>query len=409
MRYIISLFLIFALHIDMNAQRRVRFIEVSNIEEWEEVLETSRANRRLLFINVCSNWSEVCNFMSRNTFRDRELAKFITDDYVPVYIEAEGEFGEIWRDRYNADKFPVLVYMTPGERILTNLIGYQEKTTIMDSGRRAMTIYREYPRLRQAYIEKGLSSEGWRALISLELANEGPEGARPLFTEYIESKAKDRWDQGYNLELICTFGAAPGEDVYEYVKRNREQLRINPEFKADEYFENSFNHTMAVAVKKKDASILRKIEDDLFFWSDMNSDEKRDMVQEMYRTFYLRTGNWEKFEEMINDLADRASSGRETILALEARFLIENFMEPEAINVAIRLMEESIKARVTFEKYLFLAQAYVNLEKYDEAVAVLQKAREGLRDPYDQYEVDNYINRVRQIQVEKGRNKSKTD
>ena len=393
----------------MNAQRRVRFIEVSNIEEWEEVLETSRVNRRLLFVNVCSNWSEVCNFMSRNTFRDRELAKFITDDYVPVYIEADGEFGEIWRDRYNADKFPVLVYMTPGERILTSLIGYQEKSTIMDSGLRAMTIYREYPRLRQAYIEKGLSPQGWRTLISLELANEGPEGARPLFKEYIESKPKDRWNQGYNLELICTLGAAPGEDVYEYVKQNREQLRVNPEFKAESYFENSFNHTMAVAVKKKDASILRNIESDLFFWSDMSSDEKRDMAQEMYRTFYLRTGNWEKFEEMINELADNSSSGRETLLALEARFLIENFLEPDAMNVAIRLMEKSIEARSTFEKNLFLTQAYINIEDYDKAVSVLQKVKESVRDPYDRYEIDEYINRVRQIQVEREKNKSKTD
>ncbi len=399
MRLLLSVALIIILHLDAQAQRRVRFIEVDNIEEWEDILELSRNNKRLMFINVCSPWSEVCTYMRSNTFRDRELARFLGNDYIPVYIQGDSEFGSVWSDRYDVSAFPMMFYMTPGERIVARLEGFQETATIMDSGKRAMTVYREYPRLRRAYIEGGLSPKGFRELINLELANEGPESARPLFNELISGKSKDLWSNPENLKLIVTFGSAPGEDIFSYVIENREQLLMNDNFNKETYFENSFNHTMAIAVKNKDINLLKRAEEQLFLFTDLNSNEQREMIAEMYRTFHLQTGDWNAFREHVEMMANSASS-EETVLALEARFIIENFLEPDALNAAIKLMRKSIDMRDRFTKRQYLADAYLKLKDFDKAVAVLEEAKEKIRDPYDQYEVNELIRRIRQFERE---------
>lgn len=399
MRVILSLAFIILLQIDAFAQRRVRFIEVNNIEEWEDVLEMSKENKRLMFINVCSPWSEVCTFMRSNTFRDRELAGFLAEGFVPVYIQGDSEFGAVWTDRYDVNAFPMMFYMTPGERIVGQLEGFQERQTIIDSGKRAMTVYREYPRLRRAYIEGGLSSNGWRELINLELANEGSESARPLFNEFIADKPKDRWSNKKNIELIVIFGSAPGEVVFDYVASRRDQLVVNEYFNSQTFFENSFNHTMAKAVRNKDTKLLNRAEEELFLFTDMGSDEQREMIGEMYRTYYLRIGDWEAFKSHIKKIAKRGSS-EETVLALEARFIIENFLEPDALNVALDLMKQSIELRDRFTKRQYLADAYLKLKQFDKAVKVLQEAKEKIRDPYDQYEIDELIRRIRQFERE---------
>jgi thioredoxin-related protein len=410
MRLFLSVALIIILHLDAHAQRRVRFIEVNTIEEWEDVLELSRDNKRLMFINVCSPWSEVCTFMRSNTFRERELARFLVNDYIPVYIQGDSEFGAVWGDRYDVSAFPMMFYMTPGERIVARLEGYQEPQTIIDSGKRAMTVYREYPRLRRAYIEGGLSPKGFRELINLELANEGSESARPLFNELIAGKPKERWLNPENLELIVTFGSAPGEEIFAFIAENREQLLMNNDFNKATYFENSFNHTMAKAVRSKDIELLRRAEEQLFLFSNMNSDEQKEMIAEMYRTFHLRTGDWDAFGAHVEKMAKRATS-EETVLALEARFIIENFLEPDALNTAISLMRKSIELRDRFTKRQYLADAYLKLKEFDKAVGVLQEAKDKIRDPYDQYEVDELIRQIRRFEREEAskENENKTD
>lgn len=407
MRLIISLALVIILQIDLHAQRRVRFIEVNTIEAWEEVLEMSKINSRLLFINICSPWSEVCTFMRTNTFRDRELAGFIMNDFIPVYIQGDSEFGELWTDRYDVSAFPMMFYMTPGERVITRLEGFQERQTIIDSGKRSLTVYREYPRLRRAYIEGGLSPKGWRELINLELINEGQEGARPLFNEFIAQKEQSLWSNKENLRLIVTFGAAPGEDVFRWVVDNYENLRVNDDFNSKSFFDNSFNHTMSVAVRRKDINLLKRAEEELFRFGNLSTDEQRDMIHEMYRTFYLRTGQWDAFANHVEKMASESSS-EETVLALEARFIIENFLEEDALNAGIKLMRKSISLRDRFTKRQYLAEAYLKLKQYDEAVQVMQEAKDKIADPYDRYEVDAIIRQIRQFeQEEKQKNNAK--
>ncbi|MCH8545835.1 MAG: DUF255 domain-containing protein [Cryomorphaceae bacterium] len=407
MRLIISLALVIILQIDMHAQRRVRFIEVNTIEAWEDVLEMSKKNSRLLFINICSPWSEVCTFMRTNTFRDRELASFIMNDFIPVYIQGDSDFGEVWTDRYDVSAFPMMFFMTPGERVISRLEGYQEISTIIDSGKRSLTVYREYPRLRRAYIEGGLSPRGWRELINLELINEGQEGARPLFNEFIAEKDQSLWSSEENLKLIVTFGAAPGEDVFQWVVDNFENLRVNDHFNAKKFFDNSFNHTMSVAVRRKDINLLNKAELELFRFSNLNSEEQREMIHEMYRTYYLRIGDWDSFAKHVEKMASESSS-EETVLALEARFIIENFLEEDALNEGIRLMRKSISLRDRFTKRQYLADAHLKLKQFDEAVQVMQEAKDKIADPYDRYEVDAIIRQIRAFEQEE-KQKSNTN
>ncbi len=385
---------------DAEAQRRVRFINVNSIEDWEEALELGKTNRRLLFVHVCNDMTQICNTMQQLTYRDRELTTYLREQFLPVYVDGASEFGEVFLDRFDISVYPVILFITPGERVTSRLEGFQDRNTIQEAGNRANIIYREYPRLRQAYVEGGLSPAGFRTLIQLEVANEGTESARPLFREYIDSKPQDKWMEVHNLELISTFGSAPGEVVYTFVLHNADALKVREGFNGSKYFESSFNHGMTVAISNNNIELLRKMELDIFQWSDQSDSEMRQMIQEMYRTFYLRTENWDMYREQVRSMARTSSTNSETVYALEARFIIENFTNRAALEIAVEFMEESIRSRNTIEKQLFVVQAMVNMQRFDPAIERLQTIRSAIPDPYDRPQIDQIISEVRRMKAE---------
>jgi hypothetical protein len=317
-----------------------------------------------------------------------------------VYVDGASEFGEVFLDRFDISVYPVILFITPGERVTSRLEGFQDRNTIQEAGNRANIIYREYPRLRQAYVEGGLSPAGFRTLIQLEVANEGTESARPLFREYIDSKPQDKWMEVHNLELISTFGSAPGEVVYTFVLHNADALKVREGFNGSKYFESSFNHGMTVAISNNNIELLRKMELDIFQWSDQSDSEMRQMIQEMYRTFYLRTENWDMYREQVRSMARTSSANSETVYALEARFIIENFTNRAALEIAVEFMEESIRSRNTIEKQLFVVQAMVNMQRFDPAIERLQTIRSAIPDPYDRPQIDQIISEVRRMKAE---------
>lgn len=392
--------LVFSYSFDAEAQRRVRFINVSSIEDWEDALVLARNNRRLIYAHVCNDFAQICNSMRQITFRDRELASYLQENFLPVYVDGNSEFGEVFRDRFDVSVYPVCLFITPGERVTRRLEGFQDRSTITEAGNRANIIYREYPRLREAFIEGGLSPSGLRTLIQLEVENEGTEAARPIFHHYINSKPKDKWMEPHNLELISMFGSAPGKDVYNFVLENQDALRVREGFDGPKYFENSYNRTLSLAIRNNDKSLLEKAETDIFIWSEDSNRAKLQMILEMYRTFYLRTENWDSYRQHVNKMVEATSTNAETVFALEARFIIENFTNTKALEIAVELMDESIKTRNTLEKQLFSVQALVNMGQFDPAIERLLRIRAAISDPYDRPQIDQIISEVRRMQSE---------
>lgn len=55
----------------------------------EEAVERSKKEKRLIFIDVYTDWCGWCKVMDRNTFSVPEVAKILNDKFWPVKLDAE--------------------------------------------------------------------------------------------------------------------------------------------------------------------------------------------------------------------------------------------------------------------------------------------------------------------------------
>lgn len=77
---------------------------------WDEALNKSKKENKLIFINTCSTWSEPCQELSKYTFSDLEVGNFFNEHFINLNWNMEEypaiEFSEL----FEVDLYPTLLF-----------------------------------------------------------------------------------------------------------------------------------------------------------------------------------------------------------------------------------------------------------------------------------------------------------
>lgn len=78
--------------------------------------DKAKAENRLIFVDVGTEWCSACNTMSETTYQEKKVHKLLAEHFVAIHVDAEADpdVGE----RYGFWGWPALVFMTPkGEHV----------------------------------------------------------------------------------------------------------------------------------------------------------------------------------------------------------------------------------------------------------------------------------------------------
>jgi len=87
--------------------------------EWkgyEKALELAKAQNRYILINFYADWCRYCEKMDQETFADEAVARYLTDHFVIVKVDADKE-TDLARS-YEVNGLPTMWFLTgAGERV----------------------------------------------------------------------------------------------------------------------------------------------------------------------------------------------------------------------------------------------------------------------------------------------------
>lgn len=73
---------------------------------------------KLLFVEFGAQWCMPCRFMEQNTFKDRDVATYMNDNYVPVKIDIDDFDGYAYKQKYHVEALPTfLIFNSEGKVI----------------------------------------------------------------------------------------------------------------------------------------------------------------------------------------------------------------------------------------------------------------------------------------------------
>ena len=92
------------------------------------VLEIAKTENKLVFVDFYTTWCLPCNLMDEDVFTDKELSKFLNDNFINYKVDAEKGNGANLSVLYQIIAYPTLLFLDAEGNVLTRKIGAAYQT-----------------------------------------------------------------------------------------------------------------------------------------------------------------------------------------------------------------------------------------------------------------------------------------
>lgn len=105
---------------------------------WKEALAKAKEEKKVIFLNACTTWSEPCQLLDKYTLTDLEVTNFFNDTFINVSINMEEypgiELGEI----YEVGMYPSMLFINGEGEVLHRGCGAMEAAELLQLGKEAL-------------------------------------------------------------------------------------------------------------------------------------------------------------------------------------------------------------------------------------------------------------------------------
>ena len=126
--------------------------------------------------------------LDANTFTDKNVSKYLNQNFINLKIDAETEYGRKLFDDYNGTGFPLLLFLDSNKNELERFYGYFEAKLFLEKITNIKNGYNTFPVL-QAQYDSGDNSAETMSILASKYAERGNDSlAAQLYQNVIISK-----------------------------------------------------------------------------------------------------------------------------------------------------------------------------------------------------------------------------
>ena len=89
---------------------------------FEQALEKAQKEKKLVFVDFFTTWCGPCKMLDKTTWQDPKVIKWLTENTIPLKIDAEKEVA--LAKRYGVRAYPTMAFIKPDGKLLDTIIGY---------------------------------------------------------------------------------------------------------------------------------------------------------------------------------------------------------------------------------------------------------------------------------------------
>lgn len=191
MKKILVVFALLA-SVTLSAQEGIKFEHGT----WTQTVAKAKAENKLIFLDVYTQWCGPCYNMSKNIFTLYSVGSFYNDNFINIKLDAENGEGVEIAKKYKVNSYPTYLFIDPKtEAVVHASGGNQPAETFIYIGKSALD-----PKLRSTYLESEWTKGNKSPEFLLAYANyKGSRFDRKTAGEVAVELSKIR---GYGLDNI---------------------------------------------------------------------------------------------------------------------------------------------------------------------------------------------------------------
>jgi len=230
-------------------------------DDWQNVLVQSKAQKKLIFVDIYTAWCGPCKEMDKKTFTEVSVGNKFNARFINYKVDAEKGFGITLAKRYNVTSYPTCLFIDPSENLIYKQEGLlrapdliKEADMVLDNQANAKPLYE----LDKLYEGGRRDTDFLNEYISVRSLFSGIDN-RELVEDYVKSLSPIQYSADKTLRVIVNNDFKIDGKAFDLLLKFREKAESLFEGgveKVNRAFSQSINEVFDVALKKKNQALF---------------------------------------------------------------------------------------------------------------------------------------------------------
>lgn len=365
------------------------FVEVSNTEEWQKVFERAKAEDKIVFVDVYTDWCAYCHKLDKEVYTDDGVINYFEENFINVKFDAETEFGYDKAYNYNVDGYPTLLFLTNNEEVYQEIGGFVPAPTLMAYAKDVQSSWQALPELQAKYDAGIITKDETLEYIGV-LEKRDTEAAAKVAASYINNLADEDYEEVEILWLVSRFENHLTSKPFYYISTHKAQIiDMHGQSEYEDYMKAVYNDNLDMAIRYGEYGIVDQLIREVL--PEFVEFSKQAEMAYVSKSIYY--GQRQEFDNYI--LENNAyinnhllQEEKQAWLVQEALEIINKFEEKKMYEHALDLLIESIAIEdKSFEAHALAGYTYGLLSDFTNAKSHLDKAEEFAGENEEQQQI----------------------
>ena len=383
-----------------NEIESLKFTEVTNQKQWDEVLKEASENGQLLFIDAYTDWCGYCHKLDKEVYTDKDVIGDFEEYFINVKFDAESDFGMQLADFYGIDSYPTLLFLTPEAKIFDRIEGFLPAKTLQAYGEQTLNDWAVLPLLEESYANGTLERESYLEFIGI-LERTNPEKAEMVATAYAINFTEDDYLDVENIWFLTRFENGLDSQHYKYITANKQKMiKTHGQSEFNDYLSGVYNDNLMLAIKYGDKNLMSRLTQEVL--PQFVPEDELPMAQYITESiYYLQREELDNYKLTVNSFMNNHLSTDEKpdfIISTTVE-IIENYDFEELISFSETLLSQAIDIdEKRFETHALFGYIKGLQANYKQANKSLDKAKALALTEEQKAFVDNLKEAVKMMQ-----------
>lgn len=375
------------------------FTVVDNNADWNAAFEKAKAENKLVFIDVYTDWCTYCKQLDEEVYTDKSVSAYFNKNFINIKFNAETEFGLPKAEQFRVSGFPTLLFVTAEQQVFHEIGGFVPATALSAYGLEVQRMWTILPQLETKYESGAISKEETLELINiLEIKDENR--ARTIAKEYIDRLSNDDYLDLETIWLLSKHQNHLNGKPFQYIRSNKSLLiethGIN-EF--TDYMSAAYNDNLQLAIKYGDSDLLTQLVKEVLpeFIDNDQLPKARYTTKAIY---FAQRAEFDDYKMEVNAfMNNHLAKVEKADFALSTTYdIIENYPSDDMYQFTTSLLNQALNIdEENFELNSIMGYAKGLIGDYKAANSYLEKAKTVASGPEELELLDSLLEAVKMM------------
>ncbi|MBY5956521.1 DUF255 domain-containing protein [Membranicola marinus] len=320
---------------------------------WDDLLEMSKAEDKLIFVDAYAVWCGPCKRMSKEVFTQASVGDFFNENFINAKIDMEKGEGPSIQRKYGVTAYPTLLFITPDGDLLHKARGYQPADRLINNGKIALSKTNKADEFATRY-DEGERDPAF-VLEYIQQLNKADKPTESIALQYFQEQKEVE----VPLKARIAFEALKNMDsqLLQYVMEGKATIKENYDQSViDEKLVAAAESTINTAVEFNAPSVFHQMVSSL-----EQMELSPALLQSVERKYYAQTEDESAFLESIKTSLE-SESADPGALAMEIYQAFPN--SKSMLEYGREIFDRNFAKNMTVENYVTGLSLAIGLEDF---------------------------------------------